>query len=504
MKTRIKMNKLSAKVVFPFAAIFIFPFTIHAQNSNVGIGTSTPNPSSILEMQATDKGVLVPRLTSAQRLAIVSPANGLLVFDTDLNCFYFYLSGTATWTSLCSSGGSGGTNGWLITGNAGTVDGTNFLGTTDNIPLNFRVNNQKAGRIESNLATGNTFYGYQVGNVNTATGTANTGVGYNALLSNTTGIQNTAVGFNACRNTTDGISNVAVGWNALRFNTGGDNNTAVGEAALRDNTTGGANTGIGYMSLENNTTGINNSGLGQYTLLANTTGRFNSAVGREALYANVDGDYNVGIGYQALFTMTNGNNITAVGYNANVSNPTGFTNSIVIGSNATVNASNKIRIGNAAITAADIQVAWTVVSDKNEKFDVRSDVPGLNLITKLNPVTYYYKSHLDAHGIDNSIRYTGLLAQDVDAALQELGIVSSIVSKPNQDGSGSWGIRYSELVMPLVNAVQEQQAQIQELKEENQVLKAETVKIKELELRNAQMEAAIQQLQQQMGIKAEK
>ena len=52
MKTT--MNKLNTLVVLYFAASFIFPFAIRAQN-NVGIGTNTPNQSSVLEMQATDK-----------------------------------------------------------------------------------------------------------------------------------------------------------------------------------------------------------------------------------------------------------------------------------------------------------------------------------------------------------------------------------------------------------------------------------------------------------------
>ena len=51
-------------------------------------------------------------------------------------------------------------SGWGLLGNAGTVDGTNFIGTTDNVPLNFRVNNFKAGRIDWDLNIANTFYGY--------------------------------------------------------------------------------------------------------------------------------------------------------------------------------------------------------------------------------------------------------------------------------------------------------------------------------------------------------
>src|SRR5690349_9216479 len=79
-----------------------------AQN-NVGIGTTTPNASSILEVQSTTQGVLVPRMTTVQRLGIAAPANGLLVFDTNVGCFFYYSTLSAGWQNLCSSGS--GTNG---------------------------------------------------------------------------------------------------------------------------------------------------------------------------------------------------------------------------------------------------------------------------------------------------------------------------------------------------------------------------------------------------------
>ena len=58
--------------------------------SQVGIGTTTPDPSAVLDINSTDKGILAPRLTSAQRMAIVSPADGLLVYDTTESVFYYY------------------------------------------------------------------------------------------------------------------------------------------------------------------------------------------------------------------------------------------------------------------------------------------------------------------------------------------------------------------------------------------------------------------------------
>src|SRR3546814_2715503 len=73
---------------------------------NVGIGTTTPDASAVLDLTSTERGMLVPRMTSAQRSAISSPATGLLVYDTDVNSFWFY-NGTA-WTNISAGGGGGG------------------------------------------------------------------------------------------------------------------------------------------------------------------------------------------------------------------------------------------------------------------------------------------------------------------------------------------------------------------------------------------------------------
>lgn len=66
--------------------------------AQVGIGTLSPDPSAMLEVNSTEKGMLAPRMTSAQRMAISNPAEGLLVFDTDINVFYFYDGNI--WTAL--------------------------------------------------------------------------------------------------------------------------------------------------------------------------------------------------------------------------------------------------------------------------------------------------------------------------------------------------------------------------------------------------------------------
>jgi hypothetical protein len=58
--------------------------------AQVGIGTNTPDNSAMLEVQSNERGILFPRMTSAQRNGIASPANGLHVFDTNTNSLWFY------------------------------------------------------------------------------------------------------------------------------------------------------------------------------------------------------------------------------------------------------------------------------------------------------------------------------------------------------------------------------------------------------------------------------
>ncbi len=67
---------------------------------NVGIGTNTPHPSAMLDIVASDKGIYTPRLTTVQINAIISPQNGLLVYNTNQNCFWYYKQNI--WVDMCT------------------------------------------------------------------------------------------------------------------------------------------------------------------------------------------------------------------------------------------------------------------------------------------------------------------------------------------------------------------------------------------------------------------
>jgi len=116
------------RILLSSAIAILFSATAFAQ-SNVGIGTNTPDATSILELQSTTQGMLVPRMTAVQRLAIATPANSLLVYDTDSMCFFYYRVPTASWVSLCNSG-SGGTGPTGPTGSNG-ANGNNGISCWD-------------------------------------------------------------------------------------------------------------------------------------------------------------------------------------------------------------------------------------------------------------------------------------------------------------------------------------------------------------------------------------
>ncbi len=113
-----------------------------------GVNTLNPDPSAVFDITSTDKGLLIPRLTTGQRNAIVLPATGLLVFNSTLARFE-YNAGTPAvpaWRGLIDDIALTSTA-WSTTGNAGTNVASSFLGTTDAIGLSLRTNNTERIRI---------------------------------------------------------------------------------------------------------------------------------------------------------------------------------------------------------------------------------------------------------------------------------------------------------------------------------------------------------------------
>lgn len=115
---------------------------------NVGINNPTPHAKSLLDLTSSDKGLLTPRMTVAQRTAMFpapdATGKGMLVYQTDGVIGFYYYDGAA-WQMLQAGG-----EGWSLLGNAGTNPATNFIGTTDNQALTIRTNNVERMRLGAN------------------------------------------------------------------------------------------------------------------------------------------------------------------------------------------------------------------------------------------------------------------------------------------------------------------------------------------------------------------
>jgi hypothetical protein len=348
----------------------------------------------------------------------------------------------------------------------------------------FKVGSFFAG-FTGNSANANVSLGYQALNSSPTAANNNVGIGYAALTSVTSGFGNTAIGGGALRYTVGGYYNTGIGEGALISNTSGSSNTAVGIESLYYNTTGNYNTAVGG-GLHANTTGYYNNAFGTFSLPSNTTGSNNAGIGDGALPHNTTGDYNVGLGSWALTNNTTGSFNIGIGDYTTVDVAGNLNNVIAIGHQTTVTSSNTAQIGNTSTSTIGGYTGWTNFSDGRAKKNIQTNVPGLAFINQLQPITY----NLDLDAIDGLLKVdkadprapslspeleainkkaredkekivqTGFIAQDVEKSAQSLGYDFSGV---DVDEVGIYGLRYAEFVVPLVKAVQELSAQVNEL-----------------------------------------
>ncbi len=248
-----------------------------------------------------------------------------------------------------------------------------------------------------------------------------------------------------------GAGVITLGGNPFLHNYGPgvSGNTFVGQQAGNFTNTGTLNTGSGYNSLKANSSGYQNTAHGSASLQSNTEGWDNTAVGSQSLANNSTGDYNTAIGLQAGDSNTTGLANTFIGASSDAT-ANNLTNATALGGGAVVDASNKVRIGNTSVTSIGGEVGWTAFSDERGKRDIQDLALGLDLILALRPVEYKLK-----HG--NGRVDMGFVAQDIERLLGDGYNLLDI----GGDADRTLALRYTDLIAPLVKAVQEQQAQIQ-------------------------------------------
>lgn len=437
---------------------------------------------------------------------------------------------------------------------AGRLGTTNTAFGNSTLTVSTGINNTAIGSSAlSGNSTGleNTAVGTNVLRLNT-TGVENTALGFNSMPNNTTGSRNVAIGRNALTNNTDGTDNTFIGYRTNKNTPSVSNATAIGARAYAgannsvvigsingiNGATATVNVGIGtFIPLDrlhvegnirmtdgnqaagrvltsdangratwqnasanawgllgnagtnpatnfigttddqdvvfrrNNTNsgriGASNTAFGVDALLSNTTGIDNTAVGQTAL-RNGTGNFNSAFGTFALQNLTIGSNNTAIGYNAQV---------------PTATANNQVRIGNTFITYAGIQVGWTTTSDLRWKENIQPTSLGLNFINDLRPVSYQRNND------ENKKTEYGFIAQELENALLRHGAVNNgIISRDDQ---GMLGVRYNDLLAPMVKAIQELKTENDGLEKKNEAVAAENKQLKE---KVAQQEALLQSI----------
>jgi len=293
--------------LFLFACATFWIHAIQAQTNtfpstgSAGIGTITPNASSILEVKSTTQGVLIPRMTAAQRNAIASPATGLMIFQTNNTPGFYYYDGSA-WTAVAPKNA----NRTLSNLTSPTKINADLVPDSDNLR-----------NIGAALAWKDIFMKGKVY------------MGSTPFLSNG-GLDNVFAGSNAGI-VNSGSENTFVGALTGFNNTAAGNNTFIGSSSGYNNSTAGNNTFVGFSSGYSNTTGAANTFVGSNTGLLNITGTQNCFLGNGAGFNNSAGSNNVFMGKSAGFSFTNGSNNTFIGFQAGygIGTATGMSNTCV-------------------------------------------------------------------------------------------------------------------------------------------------------------------------------
>jgi hypothetical protein len=379
----------------------------------------------------------------------------------------------------------------------------------------------------------------------TSTGLSNTGIGEYALATDTYGASNTAIGNLSLYQNTTGYSNTATGVNALYANTTGTNNTATGFSALQSNTTSCCNTAVGaqalvnsnvvpsqagwsndafgYETLYSNTGGYENDAFGYQAMYSNTTGNFDAAFGNQAMYSSTTGQFNAAFGQGALRRITSGNNNTAIGSGSGLtmdSSPiTGNNNSFLgatafmstgslsnataVGACALVSASNAMSLGgdcgngiaNVGIDAENpsniltvlqggghaIADGWDTYSSRRWKTNIHPLQDALSKVEQLRGVSYDLKAS-GKHEI-------GVIAEEVGA------VVPEVVSF-EENGKDARGVDYSRLTALLIEAVKQEQ---REMQREEWLVRRQAAAIRDLKSELRETRQSLQKVKAQMS-----
>ena len=348
-------------------------------------------------------------------------------------------------------------------------------------------------------------------------------IGFGAGLDMTNAQRNIAIGTYALDDATSTQNSVAIGTNSGRksgndcvyigHNTGdaatGADNTVIGKGAFSATCSGTNNVAIGKDAMSA-FTGSDSIAIGKEALDASSS-IYSTAVGYQCLTGLASGalESNTAFGYRAGMGLDSGQQCLFLGSEADTTD-VDANNQIAIGHGAVTDSPNQVRLGNTSIADIDGQVALTATSDARVKTNVQDLNLGLDFINALRPVSFsrvhpadwpeeirddrYKKGRtqtrdiLDEDGnvtgteevtvstatfdvetgqpikdtFDSTTRSDGLIAQEVRAVCDSLGVQFNGI---NENSQGKLGLQYSLLVAPLIKAVQELTERVKELED---------------------------------------
>ena len=347
--------------------------------AQVGIGTKTPNNSSMLDIESTDKGILIPRMTEAQKISVSSPATGLLIYQIDKEAgFYFYdgsiwlrlvenispnFTGTITSGSISATGTISAT---YIVGDGSGLTGINL----NTVSITTNIND-----IAANTASINTNQGLIASNTSSiasnqgaiTTNTANISTNQILIASNTSSIttNQVAIAANTASNTTNqgaittNTSSITSNINKIATNTA---SITTNQGVITANT---ASITSNINKITTNTASITTN---QGVITANTasiTSNINKIATNTASINTNTASITTNQGVITANTASITSNINDIALKANKANPT-FTGTITSGS----------------ISATGTISATYIVGDGSKLINLPSSGGGLQSITE--------------------------------------------------------------------------------------------------------------------------
>ncbi len=472
-----EMNKFLQKI--SVAALVLIGVSTSAQNVGVNATGVAPALDAGLDINFTNKGLLIPRV-SIPNLTLIGPITpgagtvSLLVWNTNVatGVGFHYWDGF-DWIPLGEAGGD-----WKILGNANTVAGTNFLGTTNAQALDFRTNNTIRLRIGNayqvyamNNGTANAPFYSNVNDINTGMYFA----GLDNLAFSSAGLERlrmtaTSAVFNELSYNYDFRveSNLQ---NDMFFIDGGTNRIGINAGLAPGNVIEFNSTGENiWLTYWENTSGANGA-LSQWY-------HTNAALGTRVAMGitNYSGSALIASAVIGLSINTTTTGSGGYGVTGSANNESGR------GVNGTLFFSGPYS-GWAGYFSADVFCAGTYFgSDRRLKRDIQPIEGALSLINQINPVSYYYDTDkYPGIGFDENRLSYGFIAQDLEQIVPEMVKDKLISLNSNTEKTAGMSEELQEETFKVVNYTLMIPITVEAIKEQQIMIEAQNKKIEELE-----------------------